>query len=67
MLIIKIKEGENIERALKRFKRKVSETKLIPQLREREQFIKPSVVKREQKKKAIYIQELILDEESGNI
>ena len=58
MLIIKMKEGENIEKALKRFKRKVNETKLIPNLREREQFVKPSVKKREMKKNAIYIQKL---------
>lgn len=58
MLVIKLKEGENIEKALKRFKRKFNETKVLPQLREREQFTKPSVKKREQKKKAIYIQQL---------
>jgi len=67
MLIIKVKEGENIERALKRFKRKVNETKLIPNLRANEQFVKPSVTKREQKKKAIYIQKLRVAEEDGNI
>jgi small subunit ribosomal protein S21 len=55
MLIIKLKEGENIEKALKKFKRKVNETKLIPRLREREQFVKPSVKNREMKKKAVYI------------
>jgi len=65
MLIIKIKDGENIERALKRFKRKFNDTKVVPQLREREQFIKPSVVKREQKKKAIYIQKLRTAEETS--
>jgi len=53
-----MKEGENIEKTLKRFKRKVNETKLIPQLREREQFVRPSVKRRETKKKAIYIQDL---------
>jgi small subunit ribosomal protein S21 len=58
MLIIKLKEGENIEKALKRFKRKVSDTKLVPQLREREKFTKPSVESREIKKKAIYIENL---------
>lgn len=58
MLIIKLKDGENIERALKRFKRKFNETKMVPQLRDREQFTKPSVIKREEKKKAIYIQKL---------
>lgn len=58
MLIIKIKEGENLERALKRFKRKFNETKMIPKLRANEQFIKPSVKKRQQKLKAVYIQKL---------
>ena len=67
MLIIKINEGENIERALKRFKRKVNQTKLIPTLRENEQFVKPSVKKRDQKKKAIYIQKLRVQEEDGDI
>lgn len=67
MLIIKVKPGENIERALKRFKRKVNQTKLIPKLRENGQFIKPSIIKREQKKKAIYIQKLRESEEESNI
>jgi len=63
MLIIKLKDGENIEKALKRFKRKFNQTQMTRQLREREQFTKPSVKKREQKKKAIYIQKL-RDEEA---
>lgn len=58
MLIVKMKEGENIERALKRFKKKINDTKMIPQLREREQYVKPSVKKREVKKKAVYVQKL---------
>ena len=62
MLIIKIKEGENIERSLKRFKRRFNETKMIRQLRAREQFLKPSVVKRQGKLKAKYVQKLRDDE-----
>jgi small subunit ribosomal protein S21 len=58
MLIIKMKDGENIERVLKKFKRKFNETKVLRELRAREQFLKPSVIKRTQKKKAIYIQKL---------
>jgi len=58
MLIIKIKDGENIERSLKRFKRRFNETKMIRQLREREKFLKPSVKKRQGKLKAKYIQKL---------
>ena len=58
MLIVKVKDGENIERALKRYKRKVNQTKQMIHLRKNEEFVKPSVIKREQKKKAIYIQKL---------
>lgn len=63
MIVIPMKEGENIERALKRFKRKFEKTGVIRELRQRQAYIKPSVVKREQKKKAVYVQKLQLDEE----
>ena len=58
MIIIKIKDGENIERALKRFKRKINETKMVQELRKRKEFNKDSVIKREQNQKAKYIQKL---------
>jgi len=64
MLIVKAKEGENIERMLKRFKRKVNETKLVIQLREREQFTKPSVKRRQELMKAKYIQKLKEEEDT---
>ena len=56
MLIIPIKEGENIDRALKRFKRKFDKTGTMRQLRDRQQFTKPSVTKRKQvqREKRIY-------------
>lgn len=57
MLIVKLKKGENILKALKRFKQKVRSTKLIKELRERQQFDKPSVKKRKAKKKAIKLQQ----------
>ncbi len=63
MIVIPMKEGENIERALKRFKRKFEKTGVIRELRARQAFIKPSVTKREQRKKAVYVQKLQLDEE----
>lgn len=63
MLIIPIKEGENIDRALKRFKRKFDRTKTMKQLRGRQQYNKPSVVKRAQKIKATYVQQLRTREE----
>ena len=58
MLIIPVKEGENIDRALKRFKRKFDRTGTMRQLRRRQQFTKPSVTRRQQVLKARYIQSL---------
>jgi len=58
MLIIPIKEGENIDRALKRFKRKFDRTGTKRQLQTRKQFSKPSVERRAQIQKAQYIQTL---------
>jgi len=54
MLIIPVKEGESIEKALKKFKRKVEKTGLVKDLRERQKFTKPSIKRREEIKKAIY-------------
>jgi small subunit ribosomal protein S21 len=54
MLIIPVKEGESIEKSLKKFKRKVEKTGLVKELRERQKFTKPSVRRREEIKKAIY-------------
>ena len=46
MLIIPIKDGENIDRALKRYKRKFDKTGTVRQLRARQAFTKPSVSRR---------------------
>jgi small subunit ribosomal protein S21 len=53
-----IKDGENIDRALKRYKRKFDKTGTVRQLRARQAFIKPSVVRRAEIQKAAYIQNL---------
>jgi small subunit ribosomal protein S21 len=58
MLIIPIKDGENIDRALKRYKRKFDKTGTVRQLRARQAFTKPSVVRRAQIQKAAYIQNM---------
>ncbi|OYQ48454.1 30S ribosomal protein S21 [Flavobacterium cyanobacteriorum] len=58
MLIIPIKDGENIDRALKRYKRKFDKTGVVRQLRARQAFTKPSVVRRAEIQKAAYIQGL---------
>jgi small subunit ribosomal protein S21 len=62
-LIVPVKEGENIERALKKFKRKFEKTGTVKELRNRQAFRKPSVVKRQQKMKAVYVQQLQQNEE----
>ena len=54
MVIIKIKKGENINSALKRFKRKFRDTRVVQEIRKRQEFVKPSEKKRKQKQKAIY-------------
>ena len=56
MLIVKINQGENLERALKTLKSKVIKTKQNQVLFERKEFTKKSVEKRAQKLKAIYKQ-----------
>ena len=58
MLIIPVKEGENIDRALKRFKRKFEKTGALRQVRERKQFVKPSVKYRTKVQKAQFVQRL---------
>jgi small subunit ribosomal protein S21 len=58
MLIIPIKEGENIERALKKYKKKFEKTKVTLQLRGRKQFEKPSITKRQQIIRASYKQRM---------
>lgn len=58
MLIIKVKEGEKIDRALKRMKRKYRNTKVLQNLRENRYYTKPSVARRKQVQKAAYIQSL---------
>ena len=58
MIIIPVKEGENIDKALKKFKRKFEKTGVVKELRERQKYTKPSIKKREMKLKAIYIQQL---------
>ncbi|MBQ0122359.1 MAG: 30S ribosomal protein S21 [Bacteroidales bacterium] len=63
MIIVPVKEGENIERALKKFKRKFEKTGVVRELRDRRTFEKPSVKKREMMNKAIYVQKLQLRDE----
>ena len=63
MIVVPVEEGENIERALKKFKRKFEKTGVVKELRARQQFQKPSVTKRLQKEHAVYVQKLRQEEE----
>lgn len=58
MLIVQVKEGESIEKALKKFKKKFEKTGVVKELRERQKFTKPSVVRRQEIINARYIQKL---------
>ena len=62
-MIVPIKEGENIEKALKKFKRKFEKTGVVKELRRRQAFEKPSITNRKQKIHAVYVQKLQQTEE----
>ncbi|MCQ2077953.1 MAG: 30S ribosomal protein S21 [Bacteroidaceae bacterium] len=63
MIIVPVKDGENIERALKKFKRKSEKTGVIKEVRTRKQFDKPSVLKRIKMQHAVYVNKLHQEEE----
>ena len=58
MIIVPVKEGENIEKALNKFKRKFEKAGVVKELRNRQAFEKPSVTNRKKMMRAIYIQKL---------
>jgi small subunit ribosomal protein S21 len=60
MIIVEVEGGKDgIEKALKKYKRKFERVKIMRQLRNRKEFEKPSVKRRNQIKKAIYIEQKI--------
>ncbi len=58
MIVVPVKEGENIEKALKKFKRKFEKTGVVKELRSRQAFEKPSVTNRKKMMRAVYVQQL---------
>lgn len=62
MLIIDVKEGESIDRALKKYKRKFERSGTLKQLRRRKHFVKPSISRRTEVLKAIYKQQMYGDQ-----
>ena len=63
MIIVPVREGQNIERALKQFKRKFERTGVVKELRNRKAFIKPSVQRRKARQHAVYVQKMQEEEE----
>ena len=59
MIIIEVKDGENIDRALKRYKRKHRNIKLMDEIRSRQHYTKKSKIRRETIKKAEYKQKYL--------
>lgn len=57
MLIIPVKEGEPIDKALKKFKKKFERTGTMRALRKRQAFSKPSVERRKEMLRAAYKEE----------
>lgn len=63
MIIVPVKDGENIEKALKKFKRKFEKTGAVRELRARREYQKPCEARRIARAKAIYVQHLRLQDE----
>jgi small subunit ribosomal protein S21 len=59
MLIIDSKDCENLDKALKKYKRKFEKSRTLQQLRRRQSFTKPSISRRTEVLKAVYRQELL--------
>ncbi len=58
MLIIDSKDCENIDKALKKYKKKFERAKVLNQLRDRQSFTKPSVKRRHEVLHAVYKQQI---------
>lgn len=58
MLIIEIKDGEVIDKALKRYKKKFEKSRTLKELRRRKAFTKPSISRRAEVLKAVYKEEM---------
>ena len=58
MIIVPIKEGESIDKALKKLKKKFDKIGVKKEIRQRQEFTKKGVIRREQLRKAIYVQHL---------
>jgi len=60
MILIEVKEHEPIEKAIKRFKKKVDQVKILKEVKYRRYYTKPSIRRKEEKIKACYKQKMRL-------
>lgn len=58
MLIIDARDSDSIDKALRKYKKKFDKAGVIKELRRRQQYIKPSVERREQRIKAAYSEKI---------
>ncbi|PLW93745.1 MAG: 30S ribosomal protein S21 [Marinilabiliales bacterium] len=65
MIIVTLKEGDTIDKALKKLKRKFEKTGISRELRDRQQYTKPSERRREKKLKSLYLQRMISKQING--
>jgi small subunit ribosomal protein S21 len=58
MIIINLEKEKNIDSALRVYKQKIQKTKQIQKLRERQEYVKPSIKRRNEVLKAIYVEQI---------
>jgi small subunit ribosomal protein S21 len=63
MIIVQVKEGENLEKAINAFKKKFQRIGVVKELRARKIYNKPSIVRRQKKLKAVLRQKFIDSQE----
>ena len=59
MIIVQVKEGENLEKSINAFKKKFQRIGIVKELRARKVYNKPSIVRRQKKLKAVLRQKFI--------
>lgn len=64
MIHVTVKEGESIEKALKRYKKKFDKIGIVRTLRDKQHYTKPSVKRRNQILKAIFTQKIRSQQEA---
>ena len=59
MIIVQVKDGESIDKAVKKYKKKFEKMGTVKELRIRQKFTKPSVIRRQQIIKAVYVEDML--------